>query len=253
MGPWGSCFHSLGFHLLTCRKRRGSLCFLLVAPLWNPRTSWQEGCPKRRAQASQATRKALLNDGDAEWSLKGRTSTSERRELYRFILNKYHRCMQQLTEMKEIMLGGSLDNYDFDSIQVFMSVKMWSAWCRPSYFEEQWSRLFSSILSLKATENIDLKKILKSIKKMTIKWGITGLKIKGKWKPSEISKHGNCFWSEHICWSLEIKALFWQSQEVRRIKIKDLARHSEAFSRRPFPQSAGTPKTQREAEVTQFP
>lgn len=32
--------------------------------------------------------------------------------------------MQQLTEMKEIMLGGSLDNYDFDSIQVFMSVKM---------------------------------------------------------------------------------------------------------------------------------
>lgn len=79
----------LGFCLLDCRMRRGSLCFF----------SWlhseilghvgQKAVQRGELGQGRAARKDLLNDGDAEWSLKGRMSTSERREHYMFILNEW--------------------------------------------------------------------------------------------------------------------------------------------------------------------
>lgn len=79
---------TLGFCLLDCRMRRGSLCFF----------SWlhseilghigKKAVQRGELGQGRAARKDLLNDGDAEWSLKGRMSTSEKRELYTFILNK---------------------------------------------------------------------------------------------------------------------------------------------------------------------
>lgn len=88
MGTWASCFPSLRFSVLICRMRRGSLCFLLVAPSeilgHISKKTMQRGAP----QQARAARKGLLNDGDSEGSLSGRPSPNERRELYKLIPNR---------------------------------------------------------------------------------------------------------------------------------------------------------------------
>lgn len=88
VGPRANCFPALGFQLLIYRMRRRSVCSLSVAPSWNPGTRGPEGCPKRVLGWGRAARKGLRMDGDAEQRLKGRTSTSERRELYQFVLSE---------------------------------------------------------------------------------------------------------------------------------------------------------------------